>query len=226
MTHDLTPKYTVPGIEREAAGRLIGVLRLRLHALNDLHLTLKHVHWNVVGPHFIAVHEMIDPQVDQVRDMADDVAERIAALGGVAQGTPGALVSERKWDDYSIGRADAIAHLGALDVVYTGVVEDMRAAVEEAGKIDTATEDLLIGQLRDLEQFQWFVRAHLESAGGTLATGSATSETERGGTRGGRLVTGSAGLCAGPVSRPRGRDTGPWSVQRRPRRRSPRLPCS
>ncbi|MFH8444975.1 Dps family protein [Streptomyces sp. NPDC018026] len=178
MTHDLTPKYTVPGIEREAAGRLIGVLRLRLHALNDLHLTLKHVHWNVVGPHFIAVHEMIDPQVDQVRDMADEVAERIAALGGVAQGTPGALVAERKWDDYSIGRADAIAHLGALDVVYTGVVEGMRAAVEEAGRIDTATEDLLIGRLRDLEQFQWFVRAHLESAGGTLATGSATSETE------------------------------------------------
>jgi starvation-inducible DNA-binding protein len=54
MTKDLTPKYTVPGIEREAAGRLIGLLQQRLHALNDLHLTLKHVHWNVVGPHFIA----------------------------------------------------------------------------------------------------------------------------------------------------------------------------
>ncbi|GAA3290467.1 hypothetical protein GCM10020295_04970 [Streptomyces cinereospinus] len=118
--NDLTPKYTVPGIEREAAGRLIGLLRMRLHALNDLHLTLKHVHWNVVGPHFVAVHEMIDPQVDRVREMADDAAERIAALGGVAQGTPGALVNERSWDDYSIGRADAIAHLAALDLVYTG----------------------------------------------------------------------------------------------------------
>ncbi|MFQ3563011.1 DNA starvation/stationary phase protection protein Dps [Streptomyces gramineus] len=176
MTQDLTPKYTVPGIEREAAGRLIGVLRLRLHALNDLHLTLKHVHWNVVGPHFIAVHEMIDPQVDRVRDMADDVAERIAALGGIAQGTPGALVAERTWDDYSIGRADAIAHLGALELVYTGVIEAVRAAIKEAGDIDTATEDLLIEQLRDLEQFQWFVRAHLESSGGSLATGQAHTE--------------------------------------------------
>jgi starvation-inducible DNA-binding protein len=178
MTQDLTPKYTVPGIEREAAGRLIGLLRMRLHALNDLHLTLKHVHWNVVGPHFIAVHEMVDPQVDRVRDMADDVAERIAALGGVAQGTPGALVAERTWEDYSIGRADAIAHLGALDLVYTGVIEGVRAAIKEAGDIDTATEDLLIEQLRDLEQFQWFVRAHLESAGGTLATGQARTEEE------------------------------------------------
>ncbi|MFI6658753.1 Dps family protein [Streptomyces sp. NPDC050523] len=177
-TTDPTPKYTVPGIGREAAGRLIDVLRLRLHALNDLHLTLKHVHWNVVGPQFIAVHQMIDPQVEQVRDMADDVAERVAALGGVAQGTPGALVAERTWDDYSIGREDAIAHLGALDLVYTGLIEDLRAAIKVVGEIDPATEDLLIGQLRDLEQFQWFVRAHLENAGGSLATARADTELD------------------------------------------------
>ncbi|MFD5015809.1 Dps family protein [Streptomyces chartreusis] len=178
MARDLTPKYTVPGIERAAAGRIIDVLRLRLHALNDLHLTLKHIHWNVVGPHFIAVHQMVDPQVERVRDMADDVAERIAALGGVAQGTPGSLVKERTWDDYSIGREDAIAHLGALDVVYTGVIEDVRAAIKVVGEIDPATEDLLIEQLRDLEQFQWFVRAHLESAGGTLTTARAETEED------------------------------------------------
>ncbi|MGW6737444.1 Dps family protein [Streptomyces sp. NPDC055013] len=178
MAKDFTPEYTVPGIERAAAGRIIDVLRLRLHALNDLHLTLKHVHWNVVGPHFIAVHQMVDPQVDRVRDMADDVAERIAALGGVAQGTPGSLVEERTWDDYSIGREDAIAHLGALDVVYTGVIEDVRAAIKVVGEIDPATEDLLIEQLRDLEQFQWFVRAHLESAGGALSTSRADNEQD------------------------------------------------
>ncbi|MEV5612749.1 DNA starvation/stationary phase protection protein [Streptomyces sp. NPDC052225] len=173
-----TPKYTVPGLTVEQAGELIDILQMRLHTLNDLHLTLKHIHWNVVGPHFIAVHEMIDPQVDKVRAMADDVAERAAALGGVSVGTPGALVTARTWEDYSVGRADAIAHLGALDVVYTGVIEDYRKAVEQTGRIDPATQDLLIGQLRDLEQFQWFVRAHLETAGGTLRTGGADSEAE------------------------------------------------
>lgn len=170
------PKYTVPGLTTKQGADLIGILQMRLHALNDLHLTLKHVHWNVVGPHFIAVHEMLDPQVEQVRAMADDVAERIAALGGVALGTPGALVSERTWKDYSIGRQDAIAHLGALNLVYTGVLEDVRKAVEATGEIDPATEDLLIGQLRDLEQFQWFVRAHLETTGGTLVTDGASTE--------------------------------------------------
>ncbi|MET0189545.1 MAG: DNA starvation/stationary phase protection protein, partial [Pseudonocardia sediminis] len=161
-------QYTVPGIERSQAGEVVRILQDRLNALNDLALTLKHVHWNVVGPHFIAVHTMLDPQVDGVREMVDAVAERIATLGGSPTGTPGALVAARSWDDYSIGRGDAINHLGALDLVYSGVVGDHRAAIDSTGKIDHVTEDMLTGQSADLEQYQWFVRAHLESAHGTL----------------------------------------------------------
>src|SRR4051795_10053331 len=122
--------YTTPGLDRDQAERTITLLQSRLHALNDLHLTLKHVHWNVVGPHFIAVHEMIDPQVDAVRAMADDVAERIATLGGSPKGTPGAIVAERAWDDYSIGRAGTQQHLGALDLVYQGVIGTYRQNIE------------------------------------------------------------------------------------------------
>src|SRR6185437_16582619 len=102
--------FTVPGIDDKDAKSVIALLQDRLNALNDLALTLKHVHWNVVGPNFIAVHTMLDPQVDGVREMVDDVAERIATLGGSPCGTPGALVAARSWEDYSIGRDDAIAH--------------------------------------------------------------------------------------------------------------------
>src|ERR1700749_5256166 len=118
--------YTVPGMKTGNAERVNALLQDRLNALNDLALTLKHVHWNVTGPTFIAVHTMLDPQVDGVRVMADDTAERIAALGGSPAGTPGALVAQRSWDDYGLGRADALAHLGALDVVYAGVIEAHR----------------------------------------------------------------------------------------------------
>jgi starvation-inducible DNA-binding protein len=168
--------YTVPGMSEEDSVRVIELLQKRLHAYNDLHLTLKHVHWNVVGPHFIAVHEMIDPQVDDVRVMADDTAERIATLGGSPKGTPGAIVEERPWDDYSIGRATTQEHLAALDVVYRGVVGGTRSAVEEVGKLDPVTEDMLIGHLDKLELFHWFIRAHLENAGGELATGDSSTE--------------------------------------------------
>ncbi|MFE7794501.1 Dps family protein [Streptomyces sp. NPDC057460] len=175
---DTTPRYSVPGLGVRQGGRVITLLQPRLHALNDLALTLKHIHWNVVGPHFIAVHEMLDPQTAAVRNMADGTAERISALGGEPHGTPGALVSERTWDDYSIGRADALAHLGALDLVYSGVIKDHRNAAAKVASIDPVTEDLLIGHLRSLEQFQWFIRAHLENSSGTLIQAGASSEAE------------------------------------------------
>src|SRR6476660_1250064 len=92
------PKFTVPGMSTQDSREVAAILQDRLNALTDLHLTLKHVHWNVVGPHFIAVHEMLDPQVDAVRAMADATAERIATLGLPPVGTPGALVEARTWD--------------------------------------------------------------------------------------------------------------------------------
>ncbi len=168
--------FTIPGMSTSDARQVVDLLQDRLNALNDLALTLKHVHWNVVGPQFIAVHTMLDPQVDAVRLMVDETAERIATLGGAPVGTPGALVAARSWDDYDIGRADAIAHLGALDLVYAGVIEAHRSAIEETDEPDPVTQDMLIGQATQLEQFHWFVRAHLESASGQLSTTPARTE--------------------------------------------------
>ena len=173
-----TPRYTVPGLKPDAASEVIGLLQDRLNALNDLALTLKHVHGNVIGPHFIAVHTMLDPQVDGVREMVDDVAERIATLGGSPCGTPGALVAARSWEDYSIGRDDAIAHLGALDLVYSGVIADHRTAIDKTEEPDPVTQDLLINQAGELEQYHWFVRAHLENADGSLRSEGAKTEKE------------------------------------------------
>jgi starvation-inducible DNA-binding protein len=168
--------YSVPGMKSDDADKLVALLQDRLNSLNDLALTLKHVHWNVVGPNFIAVHTMLDPQVDAVRAMVDDIAERIATLGGSPSGTPGALIAQRDWDDYSIGRADTQQHLGALNVVYAGIIEAHRAAIEATEDLDPVTQDMLIGQGHQLEQFHWFVRAHLETPEGSLTTGHARTE--------------------------------------------------
>jgi starvation-inducible DNA-binding protein len=168
--------YTVPGMKSGSAERVTGLLQDRLNSLSDLALTLKHVHWNVVGPNFIAVHTMLDPQVDAVRAMVDETAERIATLGGSPTGTPGALVAQRGWDDYSLGRASTLQHLAALDLVYAGIIEAHRAAIDTTEELDLVTQDLLIGQSQQLEQFHWFVRAHLEAPNGTLATDGARTE--------------------------------------------------
>ncbi|MBW8173871.1 DNA starvation/stationary phase protection protein [Ornithinimicrobium sp. Arc0846-15] len=157
---------------------MVTALQDRLSAYNDLHLTLKHIHWNVVGPNFISVHEMIDPQVELVRGYADEVAERIATMGGAPNGTPGAILKDRTWDDYSLGRDLVPAHLAAMDLVYVGVIESNRKAITTAGDIDPVTEDMLIGHTAELEKFQWFVRAHLENVTGQLSSAEASTEEE------------------------------------------------
>src|ERR1700737_1336362 len=133
--------FTVPGLSDAKSRQIAELLQKQLSTYNDLHLTLKHVHWNVVGPNFIGVHEMIDPQVELVRGYADEVAERIATLGGSPQGTPGSILKDRTWDDYSVGRDTVQAHLAALDLVYNGVIEDIRQSIDETETPHAAPQD-------------------------------------------------------------------------------------
>jgi starvation-inducible DNA-binding protein len=171
MIHENSPDTqltTVPGMDPDAAREVASILQERLAALLDLQLTLKHIHWNVVGVNFISVHEMLDPQVAGVRAMTDAVAERIATLGGTPLGTPGAITKFRDWDDYDLNREPTVRHLSALDSVYAGVIADHRKAQARLADLDPVTEDLFIGHLADLEQYQWFVRAHLQNADGDV----------------------------------------------------------
>jgi len=159
---------TVPGLSDEHAATAIGILQERLAALLDLQLTLKHIHWNVVGLNFISIHEFLDPQVDAVRAMTDAVAERIATLGGEPQGTPGSIVQLRSWEDYPLNREPTVRHLSALDDVYSGVISDHRGSRTVLADLDPVTEDMFIGHLAQLEQYQWFVRAHLMDSSGDV----------------------------------------------------------
>lgn len=161
-------QYTVPGMTHESSEEVIGVLDERLVSVLDLSLTLKHIHWNVVGRDFIAVHLMLDDQVEAVRGMVDVLAERIATLGGSPAGTPGRLVERRPWEDYRLGRALVREHLVALEEVYTSIVENHRQAERRLTEIDPVSGNVLVSQLETLEKFQWFVRAHLENARGEV----------------------------------------------------------
>lgn len=164
-----TDTFTVPGMDEADARTTAEVLQRRLEALIDLSLTLKHVHWNVVGNGFIGVHEMLDPQYAAVALMVDTTAERIATLGSSPNGLAGSLVEHRSWEDYELGRAVVPQHLLALDSAYSGVISSHRDAVKDVGDLDPVTEDMLIGQLAQLEGFQWFIRAHLENGEGVIA---------------------------------------------------------
>lgn len=155
------PDQTVPGIGPDHAAQACTILQDRLVSLIDLHLTLKHVHWNVTGAGFIGVHEMLDGFTATARTITDEVAERIRTLGGVPKGRPGDVVEMRSWDDYGLNLDTIDEHLRELDRCYEGLLLDNRRAIVHVAHCDPVTEDMLLGHTAALEKDQWFIRSFL-----------------------------------------------------------------
>ncbi len=166
MEHSFAPR----GIDIGTAERTASILQDRLIGLLDLSMTLKHAHWNVVGKGFLTVHEMFDEHVAATRRMADELAERIATLGGIPNGLPGFMTSNRSWNDYELGRGPVDAHLGALDMLYSDRIGEHRASIGATEELEPVTADMLTTQTAELEKLQWFVRAHLQNIAGELPT--------------------------------------------------------
>src|SRR6516164_11507106 len=66
---------------------LIALLNLRLADSADIHSQVKWAHWNVKGKDFYQLHLLFDSIAIHLEDHIDTIAERITALGGVANGT-------------------------------------------------------------------------------------------------------------------------------------------
>ena len=56
------------------------------------------------------------------------------------------------------------------------MIESHRKAIDATEDPDPVTQDMLIEQAGQLELFHWFVRAHIESSQGELATAGTTKE--------------------------------------------------
>src|SRR5260370_11399887 len=74
----------VPEANRQA---IIALLNARLADSVDLRSQVKWAHWNVKGLHFIQLHELFDSVAEHLEEQTDTIAERLVALGGVANGT-------------------------------------------------------------------------------------------------------------------------------------------
>ncbi len=141
-------------------------IKLLNHLLADflsLALDTKQAHWNMRGKTFIAVHEMLDPFHKQLMDYADELAERIAQLGGVAYGTPDLIASESSFEAYPTNIHCVRMHLTELSVRYGALANALRAVVDKK-LCDEGTLNLVTDMSNTLDKYLWFIEAHLTQA--------------------------------------------------------------
>src|SRR5258707_6202286 len=94
--------------------RLEKLLNQRLADALDLESASKQAHWNVKGPHFIALHELFDKLHDNIEEHVDSLAERITAIGGTALGTRRPAARGSSLAPYPENISAGPAHVAAL----------------------------------------------------------------------------------------------------------------
>ena len=147
-------------------------LQARLVDGIDLALVIKQAHWNLKGPEFIGIHEMLDGFREEMDDYNDKVAERITQLGGTARGTTQAVADETKLAPYPVDIYAIADHLAALIdryAVYANAVRENIDQTDEAGEPDTA--DLFTEISRGVDKQLWFLEAHVQEPKGNMRDG-------------------------------------------------------
>lgn len=143
----------------------IEVLNARLADAIDLALLTKQAHWNIKGPQFIALHEMIDLFRTEIDTHVDMLAERVVQLGGTALGTTQEVAKSSTLSPYPTDIHKSKDHLAALIESYAKAANLVRAAIDqtdEAGDADTA--DIFTAYSRALDKSLWFLEAHVQES--------------------------------------------------------------
>jgi starvation-inducible DNA-binding protein len=150
-------------IPEQQRAEVVQLLNSRLADLIDLQLQAKQAHWNVKGPHFIALHELFDGVFAALTGHIDATAERIAALGGTAEGTLAAVQQRTSLPPYPVTLTDGMQHVEKLSKAVALAGKAVRADIVRSAELgDQDTADLLTGVSRDLDQQLWFLEAHLQ----------------------------------------------------------------
>lgn len=116
-------------------------------------------HWNVEGPLFHSIHKLTEAQYGNLFAAADDLAERIRALGQLA---PSRLADITKascvTDKDKLPSAQVMVEDLAAD--HEAIAKRMRAVIKSAEEgDDPVTADLLTGRCAFHEKAAWMLRA-------------------------------------------------------------------
>jgi starvation-inducible DNA-binding protein len=146
-----------------------GVIQMLTPLLADeyvLYTKTHNYHWNVVGPQFNDLHDFFEAQYTALNEVADDVAERIRALGHPAIGTLAEFVEHTRLKEHPNHYPEARAMLANLLADHEAVIQRLRVDLETCAEKyhDMGTSDFLTGLMERHEKMAWMLRAFVTGA--------------------------------------------------------------
>jgi DNA-binding ferritin-like protein (oxidative damage protectant) len=134
-------------------------LQQALVDLTDLSLLGKQAHWNIKGSRFRALHLQLDEIVDEVRTASDDVAERLAALGGAPDARAATVATASGLKQFDAGALSVDEVYSQFEELLMTVSDRIKATLDPVDDVDHLSNDLLIGIATGLEKQAWMLRS-------------------------------------------------------------------
>ncbi|MFA9501900.1 DNA starvation/stationary phase protection protein [Natrinema thermotolerans] len=161
-------------LEPEKAEQIVEALNRDLADAYVLYHQLHKHHWNVEGAEFLDIHVFLQEVYEDVEDAADEIAERLQALGGVPHANMTTLAEKATVEPEDEDVYDIRTSL-ANDLEMMGdIIESTRQHIELAENLgDHATAEMLREQLVTIEEHTHHIEHYLEDD--TLVLESATN---------------------------------------------------
>jgi starvation-inducible DNA-binding protein len=156
----IAPHIGLPEDSRSGLSHLLATILADTTVLASL---TRNAHWNVTGPHFAQLHELFGTQYDALDSAADDIAERIRALGHPAPGSLSEFLQLTTIKELPGAERKGEAFVERLLEAHEAICRNLRTAIAQCDNQynDPATSDFLTGLLESHEKTAWFLRAHL-----------------------------------------------------------------
>ncbi|MEM9972359.1 MAG: DNA starvation/stationary phase protection protein [Pseudomonadota bacterium] len=148
-------------LAEEAATEIATALNQAVAETAVTTMLAQNFHWNVKGMSFGSLHALFQEIYEDHFEAQDDLAERIKALGGHAEGMLSTMVARSKVEEHD-GHADDRTMIAALSAAQKTIAATLAGAADlAAGHGDVLTEDLCIARGQKHEKFAWILDAHL-----------------------------------------------------------------
>jgi starvation-inducible DNA-binding protein len=148
----------IPLDDAQLRATSVEALQATLYELISQRHAVQQSHWNVTGPLFYSLHDLLGHFYETLGPKIDMIAERKLALGSAADGHPDAVAGSASLESVPEGYLDDQEVLNLLTARYKTISDRLQERIATTAD-DLVTQDMLIDVAHTIDDQLWKLRA-------------------------------------------------------------------